>query len=248
MPFSFDYIHLKEVDSTNDFALNYITKTNPKDGFCIFTDYQTAGKGQYGRQWESAPGQNLLCSIIIKPSNLSIDRLFELHIISSLAILKTLNELSLKDITIKWPNDIYIGNNKIAGILIQNVIRGTKILFSIIGIGININQTHFNIDANVSSVKIEKGNPFDLNIILINLHKNLMTYYNDIKNTTSENQLKEYNHHLFNKNNEIQFKTKMDDFRIGKLLEVNKMGQLIINTLDRQHFFDFGEVEIKQFQ
>ena len=69
MPFDFDFIHLKEIDSTNNFALNYITKTNPKEGFCIFTDYQTAGKGQYGRNWVSDSGQNILCSIILKPTH-----------------------------------------------------------------------------------------------------------------------------------------------------------------------------------
>ena len=138
MPFDFDFIHLKEIDSTNNFALNYITKTNPKEGFCIFTDYQTAGKGQYGRNWVSDSCQNILCSIILKPTHLSIDRLFELHIISSLAIFKTLYDLSIKELKIKWPNDIYQANSKlkISGILVENIFRD-QINHSVIGIGID---------------------------------------------------------------------------------------------------------------
>ena len=244
MLFDFDYIHVKEIDSTNNFALNYITKTNPKDGFCIFTDYQTAGKGQYGRQWESNSGQNLLCSIILRPSNLKIENLFELHVITSLAIFKTLNDLSIKELKIKWPNDIFVGNNKIAGILIQNVIRGTKLVSSIIGIGLNVNQLEFNTNNLVSSIKNEIGNDIEIRPLLAILHKNLMYYYDILKNTIHDQLLKEYNDHLYNKNMEIQFKTKTDELRKGKLVGVNTIGQLIIYTVDKLLIFDFGEVDI----
>ena len=248
MPFDFDFIHLKEIDSTNNFALNYITKTNPKEGFCIFTDYQTAGKGQYGRNWVSDSCQNILCSIILKPTHLSIDRLFELHIITSLAIFKTLYDLSIKELKIKWPNDIFVGNNKIAGILIQNVIRGPKLVSSIIGIGINVNQTEFTTNNSVSSIKIAKGHDIERNLILANLHRNLMTYYIDLINQVPNQLIQEYNDHLFYKNNEIQFKTKNEDLKNGRIVEVNSSGQLAIYSDDKLQHFDFGEVEIIYFE
>lgn len=138
-----NHIHLESVDSTNDYAMNLISKTNPIDGTVISASYQTKGKGQIGRAWSSDHGKNIMMSLILDTSFLHLERQFDLSIAISLAISRFIEKLTGTKPKIKWPNDIYLGDKKLAGILIQNVINGTLLKFSVIGIGINVFQKTF---------------------------------------------------------------------------------------------------------
>ena len=150
-------IHLKTVNSTNEFAKKLIDTCKDSDSFVITSDFQSRGKGQFNNSWESFSGKNLLISVVISFKK-KVKRKFDLNIISSLAVLDTLNELGFKNTSIKWPNDVLIGNKKIAGILIETKSKGNEIYKSIIGLGLNVNQEQFKIyDREATSLKIERN-------------------------------------------------------------------------------------------
>ena len=113
------------------------------NGEVIITDEQTEGRGQRGNVWESQKGKNLTFSFGVFDLELPVLEQFRLHFIVSLALVKTINDNTLVTAKIKWPNDIYIGDKKIGGILIENTIRKNEIYSSVIGIGFNVNQTEF---------------------------------------------------------------------------------------------------------
>ena len=142
---NFKHIHLLTVDSTNRFALELISKTNPTDGFCVFSDVQTAGRGQYGREWLSESGKNLLATFIFRTQFIQLEDIFILHQLAGLSVLAAIDSVGLAGAEIKWPNDIIIHDKKIAGILIQNTLRAHHLQYSIVGIGLNVNQVDFKV-------------------------------------------------------------------------------------------------------
>lgn len=134
-----DIMWLEEVDSTNEEARRRISDI---DNLSVLSSFrQTAGRGQRGNKWSSAPGENLTFSIVLKYA-LQADRQFVISEIAALAVVDFLYECGI-DAMIKWPNDIYVGNRKICGILIENSLRGNTLSHSIVGIGLNVNQTVF---------------------------------------------------------------------------------------------------------
>ena len=140
-------IRLDNVDSTNTY-LSGIASNSPH-GTCVLADRQSAGRGQRGNTWESEPGKNLTFSVLLRPDGLHASQQFRISQAVSLAITDTLDGFLPEGIEakVKWPNDIYVGNRKICGILIENTLCGAAIQHSIIGIGLNINQRDFLSDA-----------------------------------------------------------------------------------------------------
>ena len=132
------------LDSTNKEAGRLLGSGQYLHGIAILALQQTEGQGQYGRSWYAQPGNHLAMSIILQPEKMLPDELSMLSLKISLAVVRMLNAVT-PDIQplIKWPNDIYLANNKLAGILIENAITSTRVHHSIIGIGININESHF---------------------------------------------------------------------------------------------------------
>ncbi|MBT8219208.1 MAG: biotin--[acetyl-CoA-carboxylase] ligase [Bacteroidia bacterium] len=163
-------IHFDHLPSTNVFALDLLSKSKPPEGTVISTDYQFSGKGQLNNKWESEANKNITLSVILYPQFLPIDKQFALNQMVSLAVQKTIYDIIQDSVLIKWPNDIYIGRNKVAGILIQNQIKGKKIQSAVIGIGINVNQENF-----LSSA----SNPISL-VHLIQEHINLQESKNKL--------------------------------------------------------------------
>ena len=137
---------VRETDSSNYLLKKLIGLEVLPEFFAVRTAFQTAGKGQAGNSWESAAGQNLLCSILLYPHNIPLDKHFVLSQIVSLAVVELLQSKGV-ECKIKWPNDIYWNDKKIAGILIENSLRSNRIESSIVGIGLNVNQMNFESDA-----------------------------------------------------------------------------------------------------
>ena len=138
-----DIIWLESVDSTNDEAKRHISDI---DNLSVLSALeQTAGRGQRGNSWKSAPGENLMFSIVLKSPALMAEEHFALNEIAALSVSEFLSTYGIKA-QIKWPNDIYVDEKKICGILIENSFRGKSISSSIIGIGLNINQRNFNVN------------------------------------------------------------------------------------------------------
>lgn len=158
-----DIIWLGEVDSTNSEARRHISDIDNLSVVSALS--QSQGRGQMGNTWSSAPGENLTFSIVMKPEGLNAIRARDQFVLSEAAALTIVEFLSGHDIQaeIKWPNDIYVGNRKICGMLIENSLRGDSISHSIIGIGLNVNQRNFDINLpNPTSMAILSGNGTDI--------------------------------------------------------------------------------------
>ena len=154
---------IKNTNSTNTLMKELLAKGEwPKDERFICAEYQTAGRGQTGNGWESEGAKNLLCSVLLPPRK----NLFEQNIIVSVAVQRLLGD----DFTIKWPNDIYWRDKKVAGILIENVIIGSEVKYSIAGIGLNVNQTEWLSNApNPISLKQIDGEERDVKDLMARL-------------------------------------------------------------------------------
>jgi BirA family biotin operon repressor/biotin-[acetyl-CoA-carboxylase] ligase len=159
-------IHLPETESTN-LSLRSLSNAGllPNKSI-LWTDFQTKGRGQAGNSWESESGKNLLCSILFYPERLPASRSFGILEIAALSVKYTLDKY-VSDISVKWPNDIYWKNKKISGILIENDLTDCFITRSIIGIGINLNQSDFKCESsNPVSLRLITGHSYDRKIIL----------------------------------------------------------------------------------
>lgn len=161
-------IHFKTLDSTNQYLQNLLNEGADIADNIVVTDFQTSGKGQGKNVWQSEDGKNLLFSIAIDMSFLKAENQFLLTQMVSVAMINVLKKyLPEESLFIKWPNDIYFNNKKIAGILIKNEIKGMMMGTSIIGIGLNVNQTSFDENLpNPISMKMITGKDFDLKLIL----------------------------------------------------------------------------------
>ena len=146
-------IRLESVDSTNNYIANLLKEGILEDGTVILADEQFAGKGQRNSEWLTSPGENLTFSFFLSNVNLSVQNQYFLTCIVSISLVQLLNKFGL-DAKIKWPNDIYINNKKISGVLIENQLSSSEIKNSIIGIGLNINQREFD-GLNATSVLVE---------------------------------------------------------------------------------------------
>ena len=139
-----NYIHLDETKSTNSYMAGIATTA--EHGTVVYTDRQTAGRGQRGNSWESEPFKNVTMSILLRPENVAPNQQFWLSEISALAVERVLSKY-IGNVSIKWPNDVYYKDFKICGMLIEHSLSGGKINYTIPGIGINVNQRVFLSDA-----------------------------------------------------------------------------------------------------
>lgn len=175
---------MEEVTSTNDALAQLCRKKTAKEFSTIIAESQTAGKGQRGNSWESEPGKNLTFSTVLFPTGMKAHSQFMISILASLSVCETLNQYT-DGFSIKWPNDIYWQDKKIAGILIENELEGDEVVQSIIGIGLNINQeTFFSSAPNPVSLKQIIKVDLDRTEILHRLLDHIMAYYGEIEQKT----------------------------------------------------------------
>ena len=235
-------IYLPSCHSTNDIASEIIQKGKIINGSVIVTGHQTKGKGQRGNRWESEPNDNLLMSIIVDSSFVDLNIQFYLSIISALAIYSTLKKLKVENIKIKWPNDLYINEKKIGGILIESILSGNKLNFSIIGIGINVNQKIFSSKRATSILNENLECKLTTSTILENLCENFETNYLELKNKNFQKINSEYLNNLLWINEEKSFRDKEGIF-LGKIRGILPNGQLIIWANNKEKYYDIKEIE-----
>jgi BirA family biotin operon repressor/biotin-[acetyl-CoA-carboxylase] ligase len=170
-------ISLPSCHSTNDLMAQMSAKKQLYEGAIIITQHQTKGKGQRGNQWNSPKGKNLTISIYLRPHFLKASQQFELNRMTSLALLDVVKLLSIESrVFVKWPNDLILNKKKVAGILIENSINQNGISESIIGIGLNVNQTE-DILSNATSLAQQFEQEFDLEKVLLQIVQRLEHYY-----------------------------------------------------------------------
>jgi BirA family transcriptional regulator, biotin operon repressor / biotin---[acetyl-CoA-carboxylase] ligase len=178
-------IHKDTLDSTNNYIAKLLLCEDLLNGTVILADEQSQGRGQRGSQWEAEPFQNIMMSFYLKHDNLSVQQQFIVSQAVSVGVLEFLKYLGLEAL-IKWPNDLVIGNAKIAGILIENQLQQSKLKSSIVGIGLNVNQLTFG-DYNATSLKKELNEHFNIQeLVFILLEKlnesfQLVWLFNEIK-------------------------------------------------------------------
>ena len=241
-----DYLTLA---STNRFALTLLSKTRPRAGTVITAAFQSGGEGQFGRSWFGSKGTNLCLSVILYP-RIPAGEQFTLSAFVALALRDTVAHFIDKHITVKWPNDIYVDDRKIGGILIQNSISGKSIQNAIIGIGLNVNESSFPEHIpNATSMAIEAGhtrNPdhdlagptFELDIVMKKLIEFLNDWHERAKNLPLEMLKKQYVNHLYKYGEVCMFHNKeIDTTTSARIMGVDDSGRLLLE------FADVGRIE-----
>ena len=236
-------IQIKEIDSTNNYLSKKLSASKIAEGTIVSALYQNAGKGHGTNQWESEKGKNILCSIILYPDFLPVDKNFLLSKVISLGIANYALTKS-NFIKIKWPNDIYFKDFKISGILIENAIKGSKISQSIVGIGLNINQKIFTSDApNPISLTQITNKTYSIIQEIVKLRNNIQFFYHKLKAQKYEEIDQEYLKCLYHFNELHSYKSDGEIFK-AKITGVNEFGHLQVLT-DKKEMkeFDFKEIE-----
>ncbi len=236
--------YLPSCHSTNDIAVQMIQSENMVfEGTVIITDNQTAGRGQRGNSWEAISGENLTFSLILKPNFLKASDQFQLNVAISMGVFDFLSEFIDENLKVKWSNDIYFSDKKMGGILIENSLQGYQIGHSIIGIGLNINQTKFS-NERATSLRNVTQNPlkYDLSELLKKLLENIEINYLKIKNNDYESLKIKYLSNLFRFEEYHYFRRNRQQF-LGKIIGIDKTGKLGIETDRNVIYFDFKEVE-----
>jgi len=239
-------VSLVETTSTNTYAIELLKGVKPVEGTVITAENQTKGRGQRGNEWDSEPLLNLTFSIILYPTFLKPSENFFLSKMVSLALLEVLTELletSHHDIKIKWPNDIMVNDKKIAGILIENILRHDHIQASVIGIGFNVNQTNFSTYSNnATSIANEGGKVFDKSMVLELVCSKIEKWYLNIRQKPKKTDIP-YFENLYKAGVVSIFNDGRNDFS-GTIVDVEKDGKIkIIAANDDARFFDFKEVK-----
>jgi BirA family biotin operon repressor/biotin-[acetyl-CoA-carboxylase] ligase len=235
--------YLPSCQSTNDVAASLINTETALDGTVVITGNQTAGRGQRGNQWEAQPGQNLTFSVILQPSFLQAADQFWLNIAVSLGISDWLATYVGGRLKIKWPNDLYVQQRKIGGILIENTLYGYTIAWSVVGIGLNINQTRFQTPT-ATSLNNETPNEQDFVLpeLLPALLESLERRYMALRAGQRDLLKTNYLQRLFRYQEESDFLAAGERFR-GIIVGVEETGRLAIQVGEKLHSFAFKEVE-----
>ncbi|WP_104734557.1 biotin--[acetyl-CoA-carboxylase] ligase [Hanstruepera ponticola] len=219
-------IKLDAIDSTNSY-LRQLSSTKPlKDYTIVMSDYQTKGRGQVGTNWESESGKNLMVSMFKDVSFLELKSHFYISMVVSLAIIKTLQQFSITKLSIKWPNDILSEDKKLCGVLIENVVKQDLLRATIIGIGLNVNQTQFDNLPRASSLKLLSGQHYDINEVLFGLITNIKHYFKILKAKAFDKLKTEYESHLFRKDKPSTFSDTEGNLFSGYIKQVTDSGCL----------------------
>ena len=237
------FIILTSVDSTNNYAMGMIREGSAKHGQAWFSYEQTLGKGRRGKVWKAEKGKNLILSIAVATGFLTVYQQFYLSITVSLGCVDFFKKYADDKTKIKWPNDIFWNDRKAGGILIENVIKGSSWQWSVIGIGININQTEFNLDTVFTPVSLKQitGKDYDVIELAKELHGSVLSRYEQLRNNGFEKMLAEYNQNLFGLNKKVKLKKDNAVFETT-IKGVSSQGKLVtVGTIERE--FDFDEVE-----
>lgn len=233
----------EEIGSTNEEMNRLILMEDLAEGCIIRTDYQHAGRGHAGSSWQSERGMNLLFSVLLKPDFLSPVSAFHISRIASLSLYEVIDS-QCDEGKIKWPNDLMVLDKKIAGILIENMVINNTISHSIIGIGLNINQTVFDISIPApTSLKAEKGCHIDMNSLLFSFRSSLERWYNTLVAGHERMIMESYNQRLYWLGVKAYYRSAAGDFT-AIIRDVLPSGELLLDT-GKGDILTFGFKEVE---
>ncbi|MCU0361907.1 MAG: biotin--[acetyl-CoA-carboxylase] ligase [Bacteroidales bacterium] len=239
-----EIISFDSLQSTNSHAAVLLRSSRINEGTIISAGYQSAGRGQAGNTWESEAGMNILMSVILFPYMIAADRQFVITVALSLGI-RDFVAGEAKNIKIKWPNDIYAGNDKIAGILIENALSGNSIENCIAGIGLNLNQEKFTPSAGKAiSLKNLTGLTYDRTVSVTRLAACLDRRYMQLRTGKTAELEEEYASHLYRLGELSWFSDKGGRFG-GIIRGIDKEGRLRVERENRvTDSYYFKEIEL----
>ena len=231
----FHVVKFKQIDSTNNYLKNSYKLLN--NFTFVVTDYQTNGKGRNDRVWSSEEGKNLMFSFLIKDQDL-LKKFSALSIISAVEVAKLLEDYQIKDVSIKWPNDILIGDKKVCGILLE----GQILEYLVVGIGLNVNQKVFpdGLRRPATSLSLEANKDFNIDELEQKLFSNIVK---DLSNLDEEAILNYFRNHNYLLNKRVKALVNDQPF-IGEVIGIDANYFLQIKTSDMLLHIDSGEIEI----
>jgi BirA family biotin operon repressor/biotin-[acetyl-CoA-carboxylase] ligase len=237
-------ITIKQVDSTNNYLKNLLSNSTPvAEGTVIMAESQYAGRGQQQNRWHSEPGKNLTFSLLLSPSFLPVSQQFDLTRAISLGVINALKPFLGEKLKIKWPNDIYYGDRKLGGMLIENTLQSGQIKNSVIGIGLNINQEVFPPEAaNAVSLKQILQSDYDLRFILSEICKNIEAAYLSLRSGRYDAIRKAYAERIY-RLNEIKIYRAAGNVFNGMITGVTDAGLLQMDVNGAAKQYSLKEIE-----
>jgi len=244
----FDVIYLERTESTNSYAKQLLKESRAKEGTVILAYEQFSGRGLGDNSWHSQQGMNLTFSLILEPLFLTPVKQFILNKAIAFAVSDSVRKLLPSGINapIKWPNDIYVGNRKIGGILIEHNLMGASIKNSVIGIGINLNQAEFPASLpNPVSLRQLTGKEYETKLLLGDICENISRVYSGIQKGESAQIEIDYNASLLGFERELEFTSAGSSFK-GRIMGVDDLGRLSVMTADGVvRAYNHGEISVK---
>ncbi len=241
-------MHIIKVDateSTNSLAREWFNTNKNDSPICIVANNQTSGRGQRGAAWVSNAGENLTFSVIYPKPSVEISNQFLISAAVGLQLIKALKQLKIKNLKLKWPNDIMADSYKIGGVLIENILQNNVISASIIGIGLNINQVSFPDLPKAASLKNLTGTIYSTEEVLSMILKQLEEMIVSNDKSFFENIFEDYEAGLFRKNKASTFQLKDGSFIVGIILGVTPSGLLRLQVEDEEiRTFDLKDLKL----
>ena len=237
-------IKLDAIDSTNEF-LKGLSNNQLVENFTVVTaESQTDGKGQMGAKWVSEPSKNLIMSILVKDFLWDSNRIFDINIAVSVSIIQALETFNIPELSIKWPNDIMSYNKKIGGILIENSIKSNGAINSIVGLGLNVNQTDFELLPKASSLAVICNTTFEKEDLLLKIVEKLEHNIFSWKHN-KDFLWAAYTEKLFKKGIPMPFSDENQQNFMGIIQGVSSIGKLqILLENDFVSEFDIKEIQM----
>lgn len=238
-------VKLHTTDSTNDYLKSLAKEQKLEEDTVVWALEQTNGRGQMGTKWSSDAGKNLTFSVFRKIQQITIDQQFYALMAASLAIKDVLKKLLIKDVSVKWPNDILSDKKKICGILIENVIKKGELNAMVLGVGLNVNQTTWEQAPRATSIKTLTGIHFDLQEILTLLLEQFHHYVDMLLAGDLETIKKDYESYLFRKDKPSTFLNANKEQFVAIIQGVTDQGKLILLEEDDViNTYDLKEIEL----
>jgi BirA family transcriptional regulator, biotin operon repressor / biotin---[acetyl-CoA-carboxylase] ligase len=238
-------IKLSAIPSTNTFLKELSATENLPEFTIVVAENQQEGKGQRGSNWASEGGKNLTFSVLVKNFTTKHDSIFVLNILVANALLNTLNKFQIPNVSIKWPNDILSGKKKVAGILIENSFKSANEITSIIGIGLNVNQTNFENLPLASSLAVVANTLFDKDKLLTEIVTEIKLLLEELSHSNAEFLWKTYHQNLFMKDKVASFQVGNEKPFSAVIQGVSVEGKLLLlQEDDLVHEYDIKEIKL----
>ncbi|MDO1499838.1 biotin--[acetyl-CoA-carboxylase] ligase [Winogradskyella maritima] len=239
-------IKLNAIDSTNAYLKRKQITGTLEDYTIVIAEHQKEGRGQMGTQWDAEPSKNLTFSIFKHVDFVSYTHQFYISMAVALGVTKALKTLQIPKLAIKWPNDILAERKKIGGILIENSIKQGQLSFSVIGIGLNVNQKFFNNLPKASSLHILTGKLYSIEELMMTILEGIQHYFEIFEAKNYKSIKSEYEALLFRKHKPSTFRTLSEGIFTGYINGISDDGKLEVLVEDQIiKTYDLKEIELQ---